>query len=393
MAIDQLDSTSLPPGKATGKSTPTRSLTSRLPSLTGLRFPAALLVFAYHDSLPIPSLRTLSSDHIEFAYARIAGQAGGLGVSFFFVLSGFVLTWSARKQDTARAFWRRRLVKIYPNYVITWALAMVLFAAAYTPLRTALGNLFMLQVWVPDFNANFSVDPPSWSLGAEAVFYAAFPLLHLLFQRVRPQHLKYWIAGAVAGVVAAPAVAYALLPSGPGIPGGELSSVSQYWFSYVLPPVRIFDFALGMLVAHAVLNGRWKNIGMIWSSVLLVGGYVLANHVPYLYGQRATCIIPVALLIAAAAIADAEGRFTIFRNRAMTWLGEVSFAFYLLHFVVLATVRKLLGTRMLGTPEWIALTAAEIGIAILLAWALYALVERPITRRFSKSRKRVRLAA
>jgi peptidoglycan/LPS O-acetylase OafA/YrhL len=142
-----------------------------------------------------------------------------------------------------------------------------------------------------------------------------------------------------------------------------------------------------------VLNGRWKNIGMIWSSVLLVGGYVLANHVPYLYGQRATCIIPVALLIAAAAIADAEGRFTIFRNRAMTWLGEVSFAFYLLHFVVLATVRKLLGTRMLGTPEWIALTAAEIGIAILLAWALYALVERPITRRFSKSRKRVRLAA
>ncbi|MGF1430225.1 acyltransferase family protein [Kitasatospora sp. LaBMicrA B282] len=393
MATDQL-APSLPireAAQAPAPATPKRSLTSRLPSLTGLRFPAALLVFAYHSALPIPSLRFLADNGAEFDYAKIAGQAGGLGVSFFFVLSGFVLTWSARKKDTARAFWRRRLVKIYPNYAIAWALAMVLFAASYTPVRTALANLFMLQVWVPDFNVNFSVDPPSWSLGAEAIFYAAFPLLHLVFQRIRPQNLKYWITGAVAGVVAAPALAYALLPSGPGIPGGELSSVSQYWFTYVLPPVRIFDFALGMLVAHAVRNGRWKNIGMIWSSVLLVAGYVLTNYVPYLYGQRAACIIPVVLLIAATAIADAEDRFTIFRNRAMTWLGEISFAFYLLHFVVLATTRKLLGTHMFSTPAGIALLVAEVGISILVAWALYVLVERPITKRFSKPRKRSEL--
>ncbi len=391
MATDQLAADSLPGRDDARTTNSARSFTSRLPSLTGLRFPAALLVFAYHSALPIPSLRMLSSDRVEFDYAKLAGQAGALGVSFFFVLSGFVLTWSARKNDTARAFWRRRLVKIYPNYAIAWALAMVLFAAAYTPMRTALPNLFMLQVWVPDFNTNFSVDPPSWSLGAEAVFYAAFPLLHLLFQRVRPQHLKYWITGALAGVVGAPAVAYALLPSGPGVPGGSLSSVSQYWFAYVLPPVRIFDFALGMLVAHAVMSGRWKNIGMIWSSVLLVAGYWAADHVPYLYGQRATCIVPVALLIAAAAVADAENRFTIFRNRAMIWLGEVSFAFYLLHFVVLAYTRKLLGTKLYDTPTGIALLVVEAGVAVLVAWALYALVERPITRRFSKPRNRAPL--
>ncbi|WP_371498445.1 acyltransferase [Kitasatospora sp. NBC_00374] len=393
MAIDQLVVTS--PGKeaataapATGAPESRRSFTTRLPSLTGLRFPAALLVFAYHAGLPIPSMRVLADDAAEFDLYKVVGQMGGLGVSFFFVLSGFVLTWSARKQDTAKAFWRRRFVKIYPNYLVAWGLAMALFASAYTPIRDAVANLFMLQVWAPDFNLNFSVDPPSWSLGAEAVFYASFPLLHRLFLRIRPQHLKYWIGGAVAGIIATPALAYALLPSGPGIPGGELSSVSQYWFSYVLPPVRLLDFALGMLVAHAVMNGRWRNIGMIWSSVLLVAGYVLTYYVPYLYGQRAACIIPIVLLIAAAAVADAENRFTIFRNRTMLWLGEISFAFYLLHFVVLTYGRTLLGDRMFSAPVGAAVLVAEAGVAVLLSWALYALVERPITKRFSKPRKR-----
>ncbi|MFI2431529.1 acyltransferase family protein [Streptomyces sp. NPDC018693] len=365
---------------------------SRLPSLTGLRFPAALFVFLYHAALPIPALRLLEDDAAVGDFYKFAGQAGGLGVTFFFVLSGFVLTWSAREKDTARAFWRRRFVKIYPNYVIAWALALVLFASAYTPVGTSVANLLMVQVWSPEFNTYFSVNPPSWSLGAEAFFYAAFPLLHAGFRRIDPAHLKYWIAGAMAAVIATPTLAYALLSDTPGIPGGEESSVVQYWVTYVLPPVRMMDFALGMLVAHAVRAGRWRNIGMIWSSLLLVGGYVLTAYVPYLYGQRATCIIPVVLLIAAAATADVENRFTPFRNRAMVWLGEISFAFYLLHFIVLAYGRELLGDRMFSPVATTLLLVASTAVTVVLSWALYALVERPITRRFSKPRRRTRPA-
>ncbi|GAA2739943.1 MULTISPECIES: acyltransferase family protein [Kitasatospora] len=387
MATDQL--VVRPEPAAAAPEQPARSFTNRLPSLTGLRFPAALAVFAYHAALPIPSLRLFGDDATEFRFADLAGQAGGLGVSFFFVLSGFVLTWSARATDTTTGFWRRRFVKIYPNYVVAWVLAMVLFASAYTPMRTAILNLLMLQVWIPDFNTNFSVDPPSWSLGAEAIFYLAFPLLHRVFRTIRPQNIKYWLLGTVAGIVATPAVAYALLPDSPGVPGGLQSSVVQYWFTYVLPPVRMMDFALGMLVAHAVRSGRWRNIGMVWSSLLLVAGYVATNYVPYLYGQRVVTIVPIVLLIAAAAIADNEGRFTLFRNRAMTWLGEVSFAFYLLHFVVLAYLRNLLGTRMFSTAEGIGLLVGAALATLALSWALYRLVETPIVRRFSKPRRKL----
>ncbi|GAA2642530.1 acyltransferase [Dactylosporangium fulvum] len=359
---------------------------SRLPSLTGLRFPAALLVFVYHASLQLPSTSLFADQGLAGGFATAGAQLGALGVTFFFVLSGFVLTWSAREHDTPRAFWRRRLVKIYPNYVVAWILAMVVFAAAYTPAWQAVLNLFMLQVWVPDFFVNISVNPPSWSLGTEAIFYAAFPLLLVLANRIREDRLKYWIAGTVAGVVATPLVAYLVFPSTPGVPGGWEASESQYWFAYFLPPVRLLDFALGILVARAVLSGRWRDVGLGWSALLLAVAVPLASFVPYLYGQRAVTIVPIVLLIAAAATADAQGRFTPFRGRAARWLGEISFAFYLLHFIVLAAGRSLLG-RTFGTPAAIALLAAELAVSIALAALLYTAVERPITRRFSTARR------
>ncbi|MFF7587677.1 acyltransferase family protein [Kitasatospora purpeofusca] len=388
MATDRLLTQPGPrPAGGSGART-TQPSASRLPSLTGLRFPAALAVFAYHAALPIPTLRFFADDSTEFRFVDLADQAGGLGVAFFFVLSGFVLTWSARPGDTAAGFWRRRMVKIVPNYVVAWALAMVFFAGSYTPVRTAVLNLLMLQVWIPDFNTYFSVDPPSWSLGAELVFYLSFPLLHRALRRIRPERLFLWIGGTVAAIVATPALAYLVLPDTPGVPGGYESSVVQYWFSYVLPPVRLLDFALGILVALAVRSGRWRDIGMVWSGLLLVAGYVATRWVPYLYAQRVTTVVPIALLVASAAIADRDGRFTPFRNRAMTWLGEISFAFYLLHFIVLTEMRDLLGTKLYSTPEGIGLLLLAIGVTVLLSWILYRLVEAPITKRFSSPRRK-----
>ncbi|WP_329396337.1 acyltransferase [Streptomyces melanogenes] len=364
---------------------------SRLPSLTGLRFPAAFLVFVSHIGLPVPQVRLFEDDELVAHLNKATEKAGYLGVAFFFVLSGFVLTWSARPTDTARAFWRRRFTKIYPNYVITWGLALLLFASAYTPTRVALANLFMVHVWIPDFQYLLSVDASNWSLGCEFFFYASFPLLHRLFLRIDPARLRYWIGGVMAAIILTPLFTYSVLPDAGAVElatsGSADASVKQYWFAYFLPPVRILDFALGMLVAHAVLNGRWRNIGIAWSSVLLAGSYWLAQESDMLYAQRATSIVPIALLIAAAATADVKGEFTLFRNRAMVWLGEISFAFYLLHFIVLAYGRKALGHDLYSTPVASVLVVLLLAVSILTSWALYALVERPITRRWGSSRR------
>lgn len=367
--------------------TPAPAPGSRLPSLTGMRFPAALLVFLFHVSLPAAWL--LGDDANDSVVARLAEQAGGLGVTFFFVLSGFVLAWSAREGDRPRAFWRRRYVKIVPNYVVAWALAMVLVAAGDTaPWRSA-ATLFMVQSWIPDYDTNFSVNPPGWSLSTEVFFYLCFPLLFRFAKRVAAPRLKYWIAAVVAAILATPFVTTALIPTGDVYMSNEPDvSGLHLWFAYVFPPMRLLDFALGVLVARAVLAGRWRDIGVAGAGLLLVASYVVAElpGVPYLFAQRAVCVVPCVLLIAAGAVADREGRFTIFRNRAMTWLGEVSFAFYLLHFVVLATGRELFGPDLGSVPAAVAVTIAELGVALLAAWALYEWVEKPCVRRWSKRR-------
>ncbi|MEO3764449.1 acyltransferase [Streptomyces sp. B8F3] len=361
---------------------------SRLPSLTGLRFAAALLVFLNHVGLPFPHSRLLESDSAAMNLFDVTANAGALGVTFFFVLSGFVLTWSARERDTAPRFWRRRLVKIYPNYAVTWLLAMVLFASAYTPTGTAVANLFAVHMWSPDFDVYSSVNQPSWSLGCEIFFYACFPLLHNVFQRIPTAHLKYWIAGVTAGVMATPAVAYAWITDWPLFPGAALDapvSSEQYWFANFFPATRILEFTLGMLIAHAVIRGRWFNIGMLWSGLLLAGSYVLCSYVPFLYSQRSITIIPMVLFIAAAAIADIKGERSVFRNRAMIWLGEISFAFYLIHFIVLVYLRKEID-GFYSVPETVGLVTLALVVSVLASWAMYALLERPITRRFSSPR-------
>ncbi|MGW3648188.1 acyltransferase family protein [Streptomyces sp. NPDC000878] len=373
-----------------GPAIPGRTRATRLNTLTGLRFPAAFVVFLYHASLlAFLGVPWLSSSTSVTTYYNAVAHAGALGVTFFFVLSGFVLTWSARDTDTAPRFWRRRFLKIVPNYVVVWALAMVVFAAPYTDMTIGLLNLFLIQVWYPDFAINFGVNPAGWSLAVEAVFYLSFPVLLHWIKKIPAHRLNLWVAIVAAGIVATPLLSELLVPAGTTMMDMEPeTSVNQYFFAYIVPLPRVLDFALGILVARSVMAGRWRNIGMIWSGALLVASYVVGYFTPFIYSTRAVCVVPAALLIAAGAIADNEGRFTFCRNRVMVWLGDISFAFYLVHYTVMVAVWKLLGSKAYSPPEAAGMMALFMAVAILVSWALYGLIERPITQRWSNPKKK-----
>src|SRR4051794_13817969 len=80
----------------------------RLPALTELRFLSAAAVFVNHAGLE----SGFRSGVLNFVLAGVPASLAEAAVAFFFMLSGFVLTWSARADDTPVLFWRRRAAKI-----------------------------------------------------------------------------------------------------------------------------------------------------------------------------------------------------------------------------------------------------------------------------------------
>ncbi|MGY1456052.1 acyltransferase family protein [Streptomyces sp. SS8] len=369
------------------------SASPRLPSLTGLRFVAAALVFLFHGGLEF----LFRDPGAQESYLFGTASAGFVGVSFFFALSGFVLAWSARPGDSAPRFWRRRFAKILPNHVVTFVLALVLLAwtGASTGVLPALANLLLVHSWVPDIAYVGSANDVSWSLSVEAAFYLVFPLLFALANRIRPNRLWYWAGGTAVMIVLMPVAAQLLLPDQPQFMWGNASFV-QIWFLYDFPVVRALEFTLGILLARIVLTGRWIGLGVLPASLLVGAAYAASLYVPFLYRFAAITAIPLALLVAATAASDIKGRRSVLSTRPMVWLGEISFAFYLLHRLVLHYGHLAFGSTPDGhgglagpawsTPGAVAFLAGAFAVSVLLAWALWALVERPAMRRWSVRR-------
>jgi peptidoglycan/LPS O-acetylase OafA/YrhL len=98
----------------------------------------------------------------------------------------------------------------------------------------------------------------------------------------------------------------------------------------------------------------------------------------------AVTALPIALLVPAAAVADVNGSRSVFRTRIMMWLGDVSFAFYLWHRMVLKYGHMWLGEARWGTAEALLLLVAGYGVTLLLSALMHRFVEIPMMRRFSK---------
>jgi peptidoglycan/LPS O-acetylase OafA/YrhL len=289
-----------------------------------------------------------------------------------------VLTWSARPGQAATSIWRRRAAKIYPNHVVAWFVALLglalLGAHELSVVSVALGAV-LLQAWVPAESVYFAVNTPAWSLSCEAAFYLAFPLLIRWISRVTR---LWWLAGLLAvGVALVPVVAMLFPPP------------VEYWFVYVFPVTRVLEFALGMVTARIVMTGRWLGLRPLPASVLVLVAYFASAHVPGTFGFVAVTLVPLTLLIAAVAVSDVDGTRSLWRSRPMVWLGEVSFAFYLVHHFVIRTIAEGLDELgVTGIPAFVPATLM-FSVSLLAAWLLYRFVEKPAFRLLTRQSQAV----
>ncbi|GAA3437146.1 acyltransferase family protein [Kutzneria kofuensis] len=351
----------------TAAGTPVRApAAARVPSLTGLRWVAAFLVFGFHAQAE----HVFGDPTAQGVVFAVFGQ-GATGVDFFFVLSGFVLTWSARPGTSARQVWRRRAAKVMPNHVVTWlvALAGMLYVSPRgVSLVSSVVGLFLLQSWVPVQSVYFAGNTPSWSLSCEAAFYFAFPLLLLWVNRIRDRQLWPVAIALVVVVVQIPAL---VLPAPTG---------TAYWVTYIFPLSRMVEFALGMVLARIVRAGRWIGVGLAPSMALCVLAYWLSAYLPGMFGAVAATVIPISLLVCSAAVADVNGTWSPWRHPVCVRLGELSFAFYLLHQIVLRFADKAFHLSALPTATAAGLTVGLLVVTVGAAWLLFNTVEQPMMR-------------
>ena len=348
-----------------------RDTRDRLPSLTGLRFWAALAVVLYHLSRQTGKLPWISD----------LTWYGRSGVTFFFVLSGFVLAWTydGKAVPPAVFFWRR-FARIWPLLAVSVVASVTVWRLMGTEvsLRGVVATLGLVNSWTPEHQYLVGGNPAAWSLSDEAWFYLLFPLL-LMLPVLRSARGRTWCALALC--VASVAVwASGVLFDDPAI---------RLWALDYFPPTRTLQFVLGVVVGLAVKRGWRPPVGLPVAVALVLAGHMAlipwSQAVPdgFWYSPYSASHLlsaPLfALLVASAATADLQGRRTGLGGPWMIRLGHWSFAWYLFHEIV---IRALVGH--LGRPDTQAATLKlwllALGISLVVAAMAYQWVEHPLER-------------
>jgi peptidoglycan/LPS O-acetylase OafA/YrhL len=362
---------------------------ARLPMLAGMRVLPALLVFVGHAGMQ----GVFANGTVNFLIVGLTAGLGEAALSLFFMLSGFVLAWSARPGDRTGQFYRRRMLKIFPNHLVIFAACLVLMVAtgAAVTAGEVLPSLILVQAWVPSVPVLSAVNGPTWSLSCELLFYLLFPLLLRLVAWIRPERLWWWVAGLGAGIVSLPFLSL-LLPYEPTLFDFPVPFY-RFWFAVFFPPVRVLDFVIGIVLARIVAEGRLPAVRPRRMFGLLFVCWAVALPLPVPFNFVGPFVAPLVLLLGAAAAYDVAGRRCWMNSPTMVRLGDLSFPFYLLHWPVLHYGHLAFGSGKWSPPGAIAFLLAALATTVALSWLLARYVERPAIRRWSEPRRVPRPAA
>lgn len=351
-------------------------------SHTALRGIAALLVVFYH-------LQFGENVRLGWESATPFFTKGYLWVDLFFLLSGFVIAYSAQADEKApydwpqvRRFWAARFARIYPLHLVCLLAMLLLQAGLYwlgvatgkplgEPARWTSGSwlnfveqLFLLNGWGLTGRIGWNI--PSWSISAEATAYLLFPLLAAMLVRGGRIALLLFIAAATGfyGWVAATTgvldivKGLAILRCLAGFSLGMVLFMQRAWFERLPDSLLTLMQATGLALALATL----------------------------LLGLNDVIAIPGFFLLVAATWPDRGWLARPLAMRPLVWLGEISYSVYLVHVVLLEpwvrfapTVFARLGLTPLAGRSCV--VAGALLLVLFVAALTYRHVELPARKR------------
>jgi peptidoglycan/LPS O-acetylase OafA/YrhL len=355
-----------------------------MPALTALRAVAALLVFVYH----------FAPKDLPYLPGVVVGQ-GHVGVTVFFVLSGFLITVRYYPQFAGgRRAWSdyfvRRAARILPLYYVVLALTHLLssgsvpFDAAHLPEWTLTQALFGASL------ESITV-PTSWSLTVEECFYASAPLVFIGVAALRRRLGA--VAGTLLGLGAASAILYLagsliLHWSGALGPGAPVFLYDEPLLRHFTVFGRFPDFAAGAAAGFLFLSGRvedaWRRKrGALLSTLLAMGGAVLlvagqagmvrdTGDAPAEWRWNLVVVAASAVIVIALTCREAP-LSRLLSPRPAVYLGRISYALYLIQLTPLG--QRLL-YHVLPGQEGVHPLVLYAGMSLVAA-LLFEVVEEP----------------
>lgn len=320
---------------------------------------AALLVVMFHVQALLGPLRASPPFHGLFG-------AASSGVDLFFVLSGFIMVYihhdDVGRPDRAAPFFYKRLARLYPGATLLSLAALAAYLVGNDPERAtkllptslAASLLLLPQQGVPLLGV-------TWTLAYEVFFYALFGLA-IVSSRFGFAAIFGWQAAALV-----------LLPHAPPEQAG--------WSAYVQPICLEFGFGMlaGLIVRHRDLlrGGHAARIAVTTFGAALFLGATFAGRATHDLGGVLVLGGGAAFAIGGMALWESARPLAV--PRPLVFLGDASYAIYLVHFPVLAACARLL--PRIGMPAPDDMTCLLAAMAAIGAGTLFYIgFDRPVQR-------------
>jgi peptidoglycan/LPS O-acetylase OafA/YrhL len=360
-------------------------------NLDGLRFLAALFVIVGHCQSEIEIHFNINP------YTQYADKLANFGVDFFFVLSGFLISYllfeELEKTGTVHVgkFYMRRILRLWPLYFI-FSFTCILGASYYTHFFNFLDrpqtwaemreNLLHLITFSTNFQILSGMNYPGgytighfWSLSVEEQFYLIWaPLIYFFRKRVLLLLFLTTIIGIVTTL--------------------WQPDIYQVWYKGNAPNNNLFAtycrfmfFGSGAFLAYFVQKQAiiakkfpWNDS---WNKYLQIGFsiFVLYRSGSYLFGTRyydQTEVLFINVLMATALVLIAILKYTVvnLEFKFLKYLGKISFGIYVFHFFAIHLVWHILDKQHItGTTFFVLLPIFATLVAILLAALSYRFIE------------------
>lgn len=337
----------------------------RIEQITFTRFIAAISIVIFHCG---KNSFLFNNKYVSFIF-----EQANVGVSYFFILSGFVMiiAYGNKKVDFIE-YIKNRLARIYPIYFI--AIFVILGITLFQNINKVnlLLNIFMIQSWLPEkaLTLNF----PGWSLSVEMFFYIIFPFLinniysKSKFKTISISIILFWIISQITFHL----VVYQILRT----PYFSISDLNYH------PILHLNEFLIGNLAGLYFiekLKDKRKNYFPFILATLLILILLLKFPIGLNFhnGLLAIIFVPLILLISLS-----NDKVTnLFSNKIFVFLGEISFGIYILHIPVWMVFSDYRMEKYLGLNKYFDFTASfliRFVILLVISSVSYLFVEKPL---------------